>query len=469
MLQTPNIDLEESFIYNPYPPADLFLFRGNKHHQMSILVADVPTLDTDMSLEDRMYRCQSGVSTSTVISETSEDQSECSSYPIADCSTEELNRDKEHYENLGSNDLENVNDVVLKRKRIDIKQGTYTSTIDVKKIDCDNRPVNETVKELGYNTRSIIKAVEGTLNNQWRATPDVISSSSDCSLGIVNPDKFSPYSSLIQQDMSAFSSGTEENADMSCCISDENVDISGCISDIGKESSDGIKCKKTKTDSSNNSAENKFPKEKASGNSQILLCDKLNLSNSGTTTLTLDCPTNTSAISSSNSSRTASQSSCTLQNGYSNTDNERHAKCSNSDGSRSVSQNTYTGSEMSVDKFYNADLQSDFSSSTLLGADSDIEDNRVLPKYHFNDPVWSCSNRYCDFKKYVCFVSGAHDAVLVKEVTGDKLETVYEELHRCDSRAWETHRDAGQYDTKDNYFYIKDCYITGMCLSHDHR
>ena len=109
----------------------------------------------------------------------------------------------------------------------------------------------------------------------------------------------------------------------------------------------------------------------------------------------------------------------------------------------------------------------DPSSSTLVAESTSSE--RTESQTYFSNLSRSCSNRQGIFRKYICFVSGAHDAIVVQEVRVDKLETVEEKLARNKEDKSVIARDARDYDNKDYYFFIKDCYITGMCLSHDHR
>ena len=114
-----------------------------------------------------------------------------------------------------------------------------------------------------------------------------------------------------------------------------------------------------------------------------------------------------------------------------------------------------------------SNVHSNPSSATLVPDSTSIE--RDDSSRVFSNMSRSCSNRLGYFRKYVCFVSGAHDAIVVQEVTVDKLDSVIDRLAMDREDRSVTARDPRDHDKKDNYFFIKNCYITGMCLSHDHR
>lgn len=126
-------------------------------------------------------------------------------------------------------------------------------------------------------------------------------------------------------------------------------------------------------------------------------------------------------------------------------------------------------SNISGDKlYYNTDNHTDSGSSTVGGEKTPLE--RIESQFKcFSSISRSCSNRQGRFRKYVCFVSGAHDAIVVQEVTVNKLDILEERLAGNRNGTPLITRELGEYDAKDHYFFIKHCYITGMCLSHDHR
>ena len=444
---------------------------------MSILVADVPVAGMNMRVEHRMHQCNSEVSTSTSLSDMSENQSEYSYNLSSDFSTDDLKTDKQHSSSYrGSGDFESANDVALKRKRIDMKENTAVSASSIIESKSNSNPVNQTIKEL-ENSASFWDGMDLVKSyDQWRENPEAVSSSSECSAD--TPREDSCYSNFKNSVMPEGSSGQAEFPN-----------------DNDSETGDIFKCKKTRIDPKD-IAGNVISQESESAESHVILCDRLKLSNSNTTVLSQDMATtdrgsegedNIPGVASFNSDVTCvlqagdlcHNNSSKLHKGDSNTKKKgcisqnkdtSPVSLTHSKENRSMSQNTDTGSEMSFDKYYNADLHTNISSSTLMEDESDEEKCRIVSKDYFSGPVQSVSNRFCNFRKYICFVSGAHDSIAVKEVTVDKLKSIEEDFRRSNSQASGTQsRDGRPFDTKDNYFFIKNCYITGMCLSHDHR
>ncbi|XP_053399315.1 F-box/WD repeat-containing protein 5-like [Mercenaria mercenaria] len=121
------------------------------------------------------------------------------------------------------------------------------------------------------------------------------------------------------------------------------------------------------------------------------------------------------------------------------------------------------------------------SSSTHFTSDIDLEkesmDSSTLPQKEADNPYKSVSiyertePRCQNIKQYVSFVTKNHDVIAVHEVTAEKLRKVLEEKPDNDSLE-DSLEDPDRWpciDKIDHSFYLKDCYITGLCLSHDHR
>lgn len=74
-------------------------------------------------------------------------------------------------------------------------------------------------------------------------------------------------------------------------------------------------------------------------------------------------------------------------------------------------------------------------------------------------------------KQYIAFVTGNHDVIAVKEVTREQLVDVFEKkpCKLSDTEELQGVDVLPDTDTIDHQFIVKDCYITGLCLSHDHR
>lgn len=74
-------------------------------------------------------------------------------------------------------------------------------------------------------------------------------------------------------------------------------------------------------------------------------------------------------------------------------------------------------------------------------------------------------------KQYIAFVTGNHDVIAVNEVTREKLFDVFEKkpCKMSDTEELQGVDVRPHTDKIDHQFTVKDCYITGLCLSHDHR
>ena len=420
---------------------------------MSILVADVSYDGQNQELCCTSGICQTDESVCTSVNEfPSNLPSNQHSNPYHMISADEKCDVTKMQSNLlkGGGDSD-TDSHLLKKMKLEYKEqpsSSATSTQDTKSI---NPNIEDLENDASFWDR--VNTVVSSDVSHWRSNPQVSDSSeSECST-------VTPGRNFYQNSSGCYGYRSDITEDRS------NSSISGFLSN-STEASDLVVCKKTRLDVEEKVNQNVT----SSGMSNVSLCDKLRISSSDSTISSQDFLTNSGSVSitglSSSSDIYSVPSSNTLQNedfSASNSENFRSA-----DGTFGSSGNPTTNSNFSGDKFYNTELHTNISSSTLVGKDSSEEEINSPTKSCFSSMSRSCSNRQGNFKKYVCFVSGAHDAVLVQEVTVDKLESLEDIFARKD-RNIVTGGNNREFDKKDHYFFIKDCYITGMCLSQDHR
>lgn len=84
-----------------------------------------------------------------------------------------------------------------------------------------------------------------------------------------------------------------------------------------------------------------------------------------------------------------------------------------------------------------------------------------LQKHASEQEISNSAGEKVRYKQYVTFVTGDHDAIAVHEIKP-------EHLRKVSKNNTEEGREL-QTDKVDYSFHLRDCYITGLCLSHDQR
>ena len=96
--------------------------------------------------------------------------------------------------------------------------------------------------------------------------------------------------------------------------------------------------------------------------------------------------------------------------------------------------------------------------------DIDQEKNTSVSEHRPMEITETYSGLLCqNAKQFVIFTAGDHNVIAVHEVTAEKQRCI--DLN-CDN---EEGNQSQHVDKLDHIFTLKDCYITGLCLSHDQR
>ena len=513
-------------------PVELFYFRGNKHHQMSILVADVACIEEVHDNEDNHSEttsCDISSHCSTCLSGRSLTESQPGNIyqllSLIEDNEENLSENGRKKQQLlrGSGDSD-IDSDFLTHKRMRLNSGT-----SYRNKQTDEKSLNPNMADLENDASFWDDMGNGAgLNygHQWRSAVNTPSEDSLCHSGCHNyrSDSVENLNNLAN---SAKDSSSETSLCLACKkaklvynqmlhdLNKDNVDgrtasaiarpsrsdmtvssASGFSADSGSVSITGLSLGSnsdfylpssscyTQTDESyfeqnsgfSNKAGSDVDSNSRSWENSIghLSCDKYY--NTGSYS---GASTERGILSSDDASgRSIGRSLASADGGGGGrlesqvmSDSENRHFCVNSDGFQSNKsiQTEHSWTAVCVEDITNkyTTVHPNPSSSTLIAESASTETTKS--QTFFSDLSRSCSNRLGDFKKYVCFVSGAHDAIVVQEVKVDKLDTIEERLARDKEDRCVIARDPRDHDKKDHYFFIKNCYITGMCLSHDQR